>query len=220
MKTHWNLPEIIDWRSLLLDQYKTLGLSEPEVMILLMVDYCMQQGESLISPDLLALKMGYDYTTIDRHLSGLMARGYLTLEEDDQQRLRTSLQGVQTLLIQQFLHSQTKRDTRSEETKSNQSSLIARLEDEFARPLSFVELETVRFWFEEGYDTERILLALKKASEAKVKNIRYLDKILLEWQKQDEQRKEGYSTLSEQWRNDLEKTIEIANIDWVDKHGK
>ena len=48
---------IINWKLLLINYYKNLYLSESEVMVILMIDLCLQRNISFVSPDMLALKM-------------------------------------------------------------------------------------------------------------------------------------------------------------------
>ena len=59
--------------------------------------------------------------------------------------------------------------------------------------------------------------ALNVATLAKVKTIRYIDKILLEWKRREEFSKNGVSPLSEKWRKNLEETMEIAKINWMEE---
>ena len=79
-------------------------------------------------------------------------------------------------------------------------------------------METMNKWFEEGVGDDKILLALNEAIKAKKKNIRYIDKILLEWRQQQERKEEGYTTITENWHKDIKETNEIANLSWVRKN--
>ncbi len=57
-------------------------------------------------------------------------------------------------------------------------------EKEFARPLTPMEGETIAAWVDtDGYPRELILLALKESVFAGKLNFRYIDRILLEWQR-------------------------------------
>ena len=53
----------VDWKKLLIANYKSLDLSEEEVMVILVTDYCIQQKETTITPELLSLKMKYETNT-------------------------------------------------------------------------------------------------------------------------------------------------------------
>lgn len=208
------LSKLIDWHILLLGHYKSLGLSEEEVMVIFMCDYCINQGETVVTPEIVALKMTLDFATIDQILSTLMNRGYILLEEE-KGKLYTSLHGIQDLLIKTFLLSFKKES--SAKATSGSKPLFSLFENEFGRPLTYIEMETIRSWLDENFDEETIKSALHEAAVARAKNIRYIDKILVDWKQQKERKKEGYSTISDKYRGNIDETIKIANLQWVDK---
>ncbi len=205
----------IDWKSLLVANYRNLNLAEDEVMVLLVSDYCLSQGEKMITPELLALKMSFDYRRISTILTQLMNKSLLFLEEDNEGKLITSIKGIKKVIIDDFLKEQNKVE-KSDQNEKTEKSLFSVFENEFGRPLSFAEIETLKSWLEQGFTEQMIMLAMKEAVVAKVKNVRYIDKILLEWSQQEERKKEGYTTISDGWRKDMQESIKIANLEWVD----
>ena len=88
-------------------------------------------------------------------------------------------------------------------------------ENEFARALSETEVATINEWIKNGNTIEKIKEALNLATMAKAKSIRYIDKILLEWQRKEEYRTQG-KTISDKWGKNLEETLEIAKINWIE----
>lgn len=63
-------------------------------------------------------------------------------------------------------------------------SLYTQFEQTFGRPLSPIEVETLQIWAEEdGYAEELIIAALREAQSVGKLFIRYIDRILLEWQR-------------------------------------
>lgn len=211
--------KLVQWKILLIENYKTLSLTEDEVMIILLVDYCLINGETFVTPDMLALKMNLEFSQIDKDLTKLIKKGLINIDEVDG-KLVTSLAGIQDLLVKIVIADYNKKEALPSENKEAQDNLYQIFENEFGRPLSFVEVDTIRSWFDEGYTKDKIILALKEAVVARAKNIRYIDKILLEWRQQDERSKEGYTTISPEWRKNIDESVKIANINWVDKNGK
>jgi DNA replication protein len=64
------------------------------------------------------------------------------------------------------------------------NDLYSIFEKEFARPLTPMELETISGWIDnDGYKEELILAALKEAVFTGKLYFRYVDRILLEWQR-------------------------------------
>ena len=71
------ISEAIDFRFLLLENYRKLKLNENQVVIILMVDHLLSQGNPFITADLLSLKMSLDIKEIDKLVADLLTRGYL-----------------------------------------------------------------------------------------------------------------------------------------------
>lgn len=60
--------------------------------------------------------------------------------------------------------------------------IFKQIEQHFGRLLSGMELETVRDWMDK-YPPDLIALALKEASARNIQNVRYIDKVLFNWEK-------------------------------------
>ena len=67
--------------------------------------------------------------------------------------------------------------------KQATSNIYTIFEKEFGRPLSPVEYEIIKAWITSGISEELIKGALKEAVFNNVRNLRYIDKILSEWEK-------------------------------------
>ena len=102
-------------------------------------------------------------------------------------------------------------------SSKDQNDIFVLFETEFGRALSQFEVNTINDWFEQGNSIATIKEALNVATLAKVKTIRYIDKVLLEWKRREEISKNGVSPLSEKWRKNLEETMEIAKINWMEE---
>lgn len=86
-------------------------------------------------------------------------------------------------------------------------------ETEFGRPISSMEYEIIRAWLEKGFSEELILGALKEAVYNGVNNLRYIDKILYEWQRK------GYKSMSEvsnRNNNSSTEAKELFDYNWLD----
>lgn len=78
-----------------------------------------------------------------------------------------------------------------EQKETTKIDIYASFETEFGRPISSMEYEIIGAWIEKGFTEELILGALKEAVYNGVTSLRYIDKILYEWQKK------GYKTMKE-----------------------
>jgi DNA replication protein len=210
MEEYKNILAFVDLRLALIDRYKDLNLNENEVMVLLVVDYLIKKGVTIIAPETLANKMVMDVKTIDATFLGLINKGMINVKED----LTTSLDGLYKRLLDGF---KIERGKINNYTKEESDNLYSLFENEFGRPLSSVEIDIMRSWMENGYSVDLIKEALKEAVNAKAKNIKYVDRILLSYQQEKEIKKEGFTTNSEKWRHNMDETIEIANLNWLER---
>lgn len=74
---------------------------------------------------------------------------------------------------------------KKEEQKENQEGLLyKRFEEEFCRPLSPIEAETLSMWIDQDHHSpELITAALREAVVSGKLNFRYIDRILFEWKR-------------------------------------
>ena len=83
MKNQVQIEKVISFRLALLDSYKKLGLNENETMVILLIDYLLGQGNSLITSDLLSLKMTLQPEEIDGILVELLNKKYLSYKTEE-----------------------------------------------------------------------------------------------------------------------------------------
>lgn len=68
-------------------------------------------------------------------------------------------------------------------SNSENSNIFEIIEKEFGRTLSPIEYEIIKAWLDGGFSEELIKEAIKEATMNNVSNLRYIDKILFEWNK-------------------------------------
>lgn len=69
------------------------------------------------------------------------------------------------------------------EQAQEKKTIYDKVSDGFARPISFIEREIIASWVENGFSEDLILAALKETVYNGVSNLRYMDRILYEWNK-------------------------------------
>lgn len=204
--------DAIDWRMILVDNYKKLGLNEKELSIILVTNSLIQKEVRIITPDIIALKMTLEFNEIDSCFTNLIKKDILTIEGTN--GIQVSIEPLKKKLIEIF-YEELKKESPSSYNKE-QNDIFVLFETEFGRALSQFEVNTIKDWFDQGNNAATIKEALNVATLAKVKTIRYIDKVLLEWKRREELSKNGISPLSEKWRKNLEETMEIAKINWME----
>lgn len=211
------ISEAVDFRFLLLENYKKLRINENELAIIFMIDHLVSQGNPFITADLLSLKMTLDIKEIDALIANLLTRGfmeYVTLNG----RTVTSLNPLKERLYREFEISVSKEAEAKGNAKIKEelNNIYGTFEQELGRSLSPLEISRIREWVALGYSDETIINALKEALSQGKKSLRSVDKILLSWAKREELETEGKTAIDDEWSKNLEETIRIAKTPWLD----
>ena len=177
----------LDFEYLLLEFYKTLNIQEREVVIILMIEHLLKQGNDFITSDLLALKMKYDIKEIDASLSILFTKGYLEYKEVNNE-LHTSLDSLKKSLFKTFEKTIfteeeiSKNEIIEEKRKIIFDAFIA----SFNLNLSPIEISRIDSWIEQDVDQTIILDALKDASNREKLSVMYIDRLIVNKLKEED----------------------------------
>ena len=103
----------------------------------------------------------------------------------------------------------------NELSESKKEDIFMIFEKEFGRTITAMEYEIINAWMEKDFSEEIILAALKEAVYNGVTNLRYIDKILYEWQKKGfKNAKDVDDHLKNKQKNN--KTKELFDYNWLD----
>ena len=211
------ISEAVDFRFLLLENYRKLKISENQLVIILMIDHLSTQGNPFITADLLSLKMSLDVKEIDRLIADLLTRGLMEYATTNGKTV-TSLNPLKEKLYREFEMSISKENAaKNNEAVNNQlNNIFEAFQKELGRSLSPLEISRIREWVAMGYSDETIINALKEALSQGKKSLKSVDKILLTWAKREELESEGKTSIDDDWSKNLEETIRIAKTPWLD----
>ena len=209
------ISEAIDFRFLLLENYKKLKISENELAIIFMIDHLVSQGNPFITADLLSLKMSLDIKEIDNLIADLLTRGFMEYASVNGKTV-TSLNPLKEKLFSNFAMSVSKEAENKKNREEVLSNIYQSFEASLNRSLQPMEISTIREWVALGYSDETIINALKEAISQGKKTLKSVDKILLSWAKRDDIETEGKTPIDDEWSKNLEETIRIAKTPWLD----
>ena len=211
------ISEAIDFRFLLLENYKKLQIREDELAVIFMIDHLIGQGNPFINADLLSLKMTLDHRSIDTILANLVTRGFIEYVSQGNKTV-TSLNPLKEKLFREFQMASTFEQESKASQKVNEmlTNIYSEFEKLLGRPLSQVEFSRIREWISYGYSDQLIIDALKEALARGKRSLRSVDKILLSWAEREDIEKEGHTSLRDNWDKNLEETIRIAKTPWLD----
>ena len=209
------ISEAIDFRFLLLENYKKLKISENQLAIIFMIDHLVSQGNPFVTADLLSLKMSLDIKEIDSLLADLLTRGFLEYATMNGKTV-TTLNPLKEKLYSEFQISITKEAETKKKKDEVLSNIYQSFESALGRSLQPMEIATIREWVDLVYYDETIIYALKESLSQGKKSLRSVDKILLSWAKREDLETEGKTSIDDDWTKNLEETIRIAKTPWLD----
>ena len=208
--------EALDFRYLLLEYYKKLRLSENEVMVILMIDHLLEQKNTLITPDLLSLKMNISSKELDKILVSLLERDLIVY--DMGKKVKVSLKSLHKKLYETFQVALSKEQESlvSEKKAAYLKNIYEVFEKQLNRTLSPLEFSMIGEWVNYGFDDETIIRALNEALAKGKKTIRSVDRILVQYKAKEDMEKTGMSNVKEVWDDDMESLLEVAKAKWID----
>lgn len=165
----------------LLINYTKIGLDEQDVMILLQLHRFLQRGIDFPTPGEIANTLTIDETECSAKLRNLFQRNMIDIIEYKNEQGKISEAYSLEPLWQRLL---VKEKDVEEKTRQEEGNLFVLFEQEFGRPLSPFEIETISVWLDDdGLKPELIVSALREAVLMGKLNFTYIDRILRDWKK-------------------------------------
>lgn len=180
----------------LLQYYPTLRLSEIEAMLLLQLESFKQANNFFPSDNELSERMNLSPVEISQIIQDLIDKKIIELgQKRDKEGRITNFYDLN--LLYQKLDKIIDENDADNDDQFNLTSdveekrkvnplqeLVRQFEIEFGRLLSPIEKQEIAAWINiDHYDPEIVKLALREAILAQVYNFKYVDRILLNWQR-------------------------------------
>lgn len=185
--------------------YKKFNLENNELLMLI---YLLNCNEKLILDNKKISKDLYlEENEVLNIISSLIEKNYISIEMSKNNGI------IEEYISLDLFYEKINSYLIENDKKDNSSDIYSKIEKEFGRTLSPVEYETISKWIESNIPLELIEAALKEAILSGVNSIRYIDKILFEWNKK------GYKTSSDIInKNKKDEYIEeIYDYDWLNE---
>lgn len=180
----------------LIAYYSKLNISDAELLLVIQLEAFNQRGENFPSNEKIAANTNLRVADVGNIIQRLIDRDYLTIEQvkDSQDKIgnRYSLNklydAIDQYIDQNVLIKDKKRENTisvSDDLDNNPLNYLARkVEVEFGRYLSPIEREEVAQWLSvDHYTPEVIELALREAVLSQAYSLKYIDRVLLNWQR-------------------------------------
>lgn len=171
--------------NLIIQNYSKLGMTEKDLVVYLELSLYAQKGVQFPMASNMAADTGMDESTIYTIIQGLIKLGIIELKtviDHHQQRDIYSLTPIFHRL--EVLLKQQSQENQKDRLMSATEELFKKIEVEFGRPISPIEQDQVHQWIDDDhYSIELIDLALKEAVLNQAYSMKYMDRILISWEK-------------------------------------
>lgn len=180
--------------TLLLKHYRQVGLTEKELVVFLLIK--REQGTVVPLPNIKTLSKQTQMNQrtlfdlfqqmIDKKIMKIVSiiQNGQRVDAYDFQPIYDRLEGI--MKNQSDLHTESISVTTNSQPvqQFTRQNLFSAIEQEFGRTLSPIEMETISQWLDiDHYSVELVNLALKEATLSQVYNLKYMDRILINWEK-------------------------------------
>src|SRR5690625_2926980 len=188
----------------LLTTYKTLGLNEQELVIILQIHRFLHENNEFPTPTELAASLTISETECVELLRKVIQKNIVEIKElRNEQNQLSEAYSLNPLWEKLF--------TQDEKSKKEiEGSIFILFEQEFGRPLSPFEIETINAWLDEDKIVPALIKAALRESVLMGKlNFKYIDRILREWKRKgihsvEQAREEGRTIRKHQVKKQYE----------------
>ena len=186
------------------------NLSLNEFLLLLYFD---NSFDLVFDIEIIAKTLNMDENKVLEAYSSLMQKKLIKVkaEKDGYGKI------IERVCLDNF-YNEINNDRKLIEKENSKDDIFSIFEKEFGRTLSMMDCEIINAWIDKGFSEELIIAALKEAVYNGVFTMRYIDKVLYEWNRK------GYKTVEEvnnRFKKDdrEEKVFEasILNFDWLNE---
>lgn len=182
-----------------------LDLNTNELLLLL---YLLNNKEYLVfDPNRISNDLYLDQHIVLEIIDSLSEKKYISIEMKKENGI------IEEFISLDLFFAKINSCLISSDKKDNSIDIYSKIEKEFGRTLSPVEYETINKWIEGNIPMDLILSALREAVLNGVGSIRYIDKILFEWNKKGY--KSSADIINKKSSNDI--VEEIYDYDWLNE---
>lgn len=201
--------------TLLLKHYRELGLNNDDFVLIMQLKSYMDQGNYFPDLNKIAEAMDISKNNAFKAVHQLIQKKILSIEtKKDEDGISDDAYSFNLLWEKLIVLMKQNEDALEFKQESeDEKNLYSIFEAEFGRPLSPMEIESLVMWMEEDkYSKDLIQLALREAVLNQVYSFKYIDRILLTWEKKNIRTKEQVEKESQKFR-DYSKNKNQARLD-------
>lgn len=210
----------LNYLNILISQYKELGLTENELIVLLLIDLYDKENPSLITGELLQGKMNLPSKEIDDIIVSLLEKKFVSYEMKDSLMV-TSPKPMKEKILNYFVNNIINSKSEEEQKVKDDEfqEVLKVLQDRLGRVLTPLEIDKVSSWFDDDIDKDLIIKVIDSlmAKRGKISSLNVIDKALVKEISHQDVLDEGFTSVDSTSKKNIKDALEIASYDWVKK---
>lgn len=210
----------LNYLNILISQYKELGLTENELIVLLLIDLYDKENPSLITGELLQGKMNLPSKEIDDIIVSLLEKKFVSYEMKDSLMV-TSPKPMKEKVLNYFVNNIINSKSEEEQKVKDDEfqEVLKVLQDRLGRVLTPLEIDKVSSWFDDDINKDLIIkvIASLMAKRGKISSLNVIDKALVKEISHQDVLDEGFTSVDSTSKKNIKDALEIASYDWVKK---
>ena len=197
--------KIINIPLYVLKMYKEFNLTTSEMVLLF---FLYDKDGEIFDPSFISQNLNIELMEVMEIVSNLTDHGLLNVvTKENSDGIKEEVIDLSPFFDKIALKLMSEFNT----TLENDINVYSIIEEEFNRKLTPLECEMVDDWKKNNYSNELIKEATREASLNGVTSLRYIDKILYEWDRRGYKKKEDIKK-----NTNTKEQVEIYNCDWLD----
>lgn len=210
----------LNYLNILISQYKELGLTENELIVLLLIDLYDKENPSLITGELLQGKMNLPSKEIDDIIVSLLEKKFVSYEMKDSLMV-TSPKPMKEKVLNYFVNNIINSKSEEEQKVKDDEfqEVLNVLQDRLGRVLTPLEIDKVSSWFDDDINKDLIIKVIDSlmAKRGKISSLNVIDKALVKEISHQDVLDEGFTSVDNTSKKNIKDALEIASYDWVKK---
>ena len=186
--------------------FKEFNLTVDEIILLL---FLYDKDGVAFNPTLISESLNMDILNVMKAVSSLSDKGLVNIvTKTNEAKVKEEI--IDLSILFEKITIKMMNEMNNKENKD--INIYDTLSEEFGRKLTPMECEMVESWKNNNYSLELIKEAIREASLNGVNSLRYIDKILYDWNLKGYKKKEDIKNK----KNEVKEKVEIYNCDWLD----
>lgn len=191
-----------------------LGITGDEVVVLIFI---INMGPRVLyDPEMISKGTGINRIRVLEVINGLISKGILAIVVKKNGSSKKMEEFISTDLFYEKMRGVLLGGTnRANGKREEQTDLFSMFEKEFGRTLSSMEYEIIRGWVSDDMPSDLVREALREATYNGVSNLRYIEKIILDWKKRGYKSVKDIERARERYRK-KNGNGDVFDYNWLD----